>query len=161
MHAWLQLQAELHPWGRWAKILWKGTTQQATVTLSRKSFTWLVSLLFFSPLSANNYKYFAAEQINHSVSWIITQIHAKSFTAKWWSGKHLTLLLLSLQANSDLLLSLFPHSFITFSDFRSSTPTSPAFRVCPLRVFSRLAGFKLSSSHLSAATTLLSSFPFL
>lgn len=74
-------------------------TQTATLTFRRKSFTWLISVLFQDfcpPLSVTNYKHLAAEQINHSVSWVITQIHAKSFTAKWWSGKQLTLLLLSL-----------------------------------------------------------------
>lgn len=52
-----------------------------------------VSSLIFFFIAFTNYKHLAAEQINHRVSWVITQIHAKSFTAKWWSGKRLTLLL--------------------------------------------------------------------
>lgn len=90
-------------------------------------FSHKIFMFYFFFTFNTNYKHFAAEQINHGISWIITQIHAKSFRAKWWSGKHLTLLFLSLRANSALPPS-FSHSvcFVTFSNLLSSA-TTPSF----------------------------------
>lgn len=68
------------------KIEWHKTTNYFNLykkVIHMVGFDVFFQDFFFLLSSLTNYKLLAAEKINHGVSWVITQIHAKSFTAKW------------------------------------------------------------------------------